>query len=169
MIRVAFFLSMLLLVGCANHPSDGYAFDSTYDSSVRSVAVPVFENQTFATGVEVDLTEAIIKEIQRSTPMVVVGSGQADSELRGVIRSAQLRSLANDSTTGLTQTMSYKLTVDFEWTDARTGKPIVRRKSFASADVFVPSRPTGERLETGQHATTQRLARDLVSELRGTW
>ncbi|NUQ68424.1 MAG: hypothetical protein HUU18_09115 [Phycisphaerales bacterium] len=162
-------LGLLAVGGCASSPSQGYAFDSTYDSGVRSVAVPVFENKTYAVGVEVELTEAIIKEIQRSTPMVVTRAGRADSELRGVIRSAQIRSLANDSITGLTQTMSYKLSVDFEWIDARTGKPIVARKSFASADVFVPAQPTGERIETGRHATAQRLARDIVAELRETW
>lgn len=167
--RLTLIIALLGLGACASNPSDGYAFDSTYDSAVRSVAVPVFENQTFASGVEVELTEAIIKEIQRSTPMVVTRASRADSELRGVVRSVQIRSLANDSITGLTQTMSYKLTVDFEWVDSRTGKPIVTRKSFSSADVFVPARPTGERIETGRHATSQRLARDIVSELRETW
>lgn len=170
LLLAALFLGLwLLLPGCASDPGSGYAFTSTYPSNVRSVAVPVFDNYTYATGVEIELTEAVIKEFQRSTPIAVTGAGGADSELRGVVREVKLRDLANDSVTGLAQTMSYKLTVDFEWRDSRTGKTIVERRNFSTADVFVPARQTGERIETGEHAAVQRLARDIVSELRATW
>lgn len=157
------------LAGCSSDPTRGYSFSSTFPSDVRSVSVPVFENQTFQTGLEADITDAIIKEIQRATPMRVVQSETADSKLTGVLRSAELRRLSLDRQTGLVQEMALDLTVDFEWTDLRTGKSIVARRNFSSADTFVPSRQTGERIDIARTGASQRLARDLVNELRSAW
>lgn len=172
MTRVAPILALaaaLLACGCSSDPSAGYAFTSTYPANVRTVAVPVFDNSSFATGVEIELTEAVIKEFQRATPIAVTRAGLADSELRATVRQAELRSLSNDSVTGLSQTMAYRLTVDFEWRDTRSGKVLAERRGFSTADVFIPARQTGERLEVGQNAAVQRLARDIVSELRAAW
>lgn len=40
----------VLTMGCASDPTNGYAFDSAYDSSVRTVAVPIFDNPTYEPG-----------------------------------------------------------------------------------------------------------------------
>jgi hypothetical protein len=62
-----------------------------------------------------------------------------------------------------------QITVDFEWRDNRSGEVLKARRNFSAADSFVPSRPSGERLELGENAAAQRLARDMVNELRGAW
>ena len=61
------------------------------------------------------------------------------------------------------------MTVDFEWRDARTGEYIVRRREFSATESFVPARPSNERLELGQQAVVQELARAIVSEMRSSW
>jgi hypothetical protein len=67
------------------------------------------------------------------------------------------------------QELSVQITVDFAWRDNRSGETLKARQNFSAADTFVPSNPTGERIEIGQNAAAQRLARDIVSELRGAW
>jgi hypothetical protein len=67
------------------------------------------------------------------------------------------------------QELGVQLTVDFEWVDNRTGKTIVARRSFTAQSTFIPQRGVGERLETGKSAAVQRLARDIVAELRSAW
>ena len=52
----------------------------TYDESIRTVAVPVFNNSTFEAGLDAQLTEAIIKEIQRTTKWTVVSTGTSRTE-----------------------------------------------------------------------------------------
>src|SRR5262245_51231056 len=114
------------LAGCSSDPTRGYSFTSTHPGSVRSVAVPIFDNQSFHKGIEVQLTEAIIKEIQRSTPWVVIqGSGGADTTLTGVITDTNLKNLTTSSPTGLVQEMAVEMTVDFDWRDARTGTYLI--------------------------------------------
>ena len=157
------------LGGCSSDPTQGYSFTRSHDSSVRTVAVPIFQNPTFARGLEVELTDAIIKEIQSKTPWRVAPEGAANSTLSGTLTNSQMRRLSTGNATGMSQEISVELTVDFEWKDTRSGKVLVSRKSFTASEAFVPATPANERVEAGQHAAIQRLARDIVAELRSNW
>lgn len=173
-LRVALGLTLasavsLVSLGCASDPARGYSFASTTPSTVRSVAIPVFQNNTFEMGLEAELTEAIIKEIQRSPGLVVAGQDSADTLLTGLITSAELRRISLDSRTGLAQELSYTITVDFDWKDRRGGRVLTARRSFAATDTFVPGGPTGEPLATGRRGAAQRLARDIVAQLQADW
>ncbi len=160
---------LALLAGCSSDPSKGYSFASTYPAGVQTVVVPVFENVTFYPGLEVQLTEAVMKELQARSGLKVVRASSADSRLSGTITDAQLRRLTLDKTTGLVQEQAFQVTVDFEWRDVRSGRVIMSRRNFAAADTFVPARPTGERIEVGEAGAVQRLARDIVAEMRSAW
>lgn len=158
--------------GCATDPTKGYSFATTYDSSVRTVSVPIFENATFWTGVETELTEAIISEIRRATPWVVTPEtpgGGGDTTLSGVVRRVDLRRLSTSRASGLVEEQVLTVEVDFNWRDNRTGELRLSRRRFAAGGAFVPSRPSAERIDVGRREAIQQLARDIVSELRSSW
>lgn len=155
--------------GCSSDPHKGYSFASTYPAGVHTVSIPVFDNYSKTPGIEAMVTEAVIKEVQRSTGLKVVSADTADSRLTGVVTGVDLRRLTLDRTTGYVQELAVTITVDFDWKDNRSGKVIVGRRGFAASDTFVPAKPSGERIETGQAGAAQRLAKDLVHELRGAW
>jgi hypothetical protein len=157
------------VAGCSSDPTKGYSFASSFSNDLRTVHVPIFENPTFARGLEIELTDAIIKEIQRSTPWTVAASDSAQTQLTGKINDAQLRRLSTGRGSGLAQELAYTITVEFEWKDARNGKVLVSRKDFTASDSFIPTQGLNERIETGQHGAIQRLARDIVAELRSNW
>jgi len=167
--RLVTILSVSIVPGCSSDPKDGYSFKSAHDEGIRTVAVPIFENTTFSNGAETQITEAIIKEIQRSTRWTVVGSSTSDATLKGTLTSSQLRRLSSAPITGLTQEYGVEYRVDFEFRDNRSGKPLVVRKNFSALETFAPSRNVGERIEVGQAGTADRLARDIVAELRSAW
>lgn len=158
-----------LLPSCAASPSQGYAFDTTFDESIQSVAVPIFRNETTSRGIEVQLTEAVMKEIQQRTPWHLAPSDRADTTLVGVVTATQLRMLSDDPQTGLVQEQAVRITIRFEWRDNRTGDIIVARDGYSAAGVFSPARNAGDRLELGQRGAIDELARDLVSEMRSGW
>lgn len=162
-------LLALALASCADDPTQGYSFNSSYSEAVRTVHVPMFRNPTFHRGIEVELTDAIIKEIQSSTPWKVSDASVADTTLSGAITEAELRRLSTSRTAGLAQEVAVIITVDFDWTDARTGKALASRRSFTASETFVPTKPIGERLEVGQHAAVQQMARDIVAAMRSSW
>ncbi len=160
-----------MLAGCASDPHRGYAFTSrSLPAGVRTVSVPVFGNSTMQPGVEAQITEAVVKQIQATTPMRVVQRADgADSTLAGVVTDIQMRRLSLASGTGLVQEVAVTITVDFEWRDNRTGKVLAARRRFSSSDSFVPARPTGERMEVGQTAAAERVAHEIVGLMQDTW
>lgn len=162
-------LSASLLAACAKSPADGYSFTSAHDPSIRTVAVPIFSNDTFHTGVELTLTEDIIKQIQRQTPWRITASESADAVLTGSITAVRLRPLSTRTGVGLVQEMAVEITADFELLDNRSGRVLASRKGYAASGSFVPAQPTGERLAVGYAGATQTLARDLVGDLQNDW
>jgi len=166
---IALLAFAIAAAGCASSPSEGYAFASVYRTDVRTVAVPVFQNTTFAHGVETRLTEAIVKEIHRTTPWAVVSSGAADTTLSGTIRAGALESLGTGPDTGYTSELGYVLGVDFEWRDNRSGRPLIRRRNFRAAGSFVPARGAGEPIDIGEQAAVEAMAKEIVDELRSDW
>lgn len=155
--------------GCAGDPTQGYSFSSSHDTGIRTVHVPMFKNPTFQRGIEVELTDAIIKEIQRTTPWKVTDSTVAETSLSGTITDASMSQLSTNRHSGLAQELAVKITVDFDWVDARTGRPLASRRAFTASETFVPTQPVGERLEVGQHSAIQQMARDIVGEMRSGW
>ena len=155
--------------GCSADPTQGYSFTHSHDETVRTVAVPMFQNPTFSRGLEIELTDAIIKEIQAKTPWRVTSEGTANTTLSGTLTDSRLRRLSIGRDTGYAQEIAVELTVDFDWKDSRTGKTLVSRRNFTASEAFVPASPANERIESGQHAAVQRIARDIVAELRSNW
>lgn len=155
-----------VLAGCAQDPRQGYAFNAAYDSGIRTIAVPVFDNQTFDLEAPADLTTAVIKELQRVTPWAVTNSDRADTILQGVVTRVELRKLASDPNSGYVQETAVTVAVDFDWIDARSGKTLVRRRGYTGTDTFTPTRGTGERPEVGERSAIQRLAESIVGEMR---
>ena len=162
-------LSLAHLTGCASTPSDGYAAVSPYPSKYRSVAVPIFRNQSYMRGFELDLADAVVKEVESSTPYKVRSEATADTVLRGTLTSVDLIELSKDPSTGLANEMMVRVRADFEWVDLRTGERIVAKQGIESSALFVPSYPAREPLELGRFAAVQQLAHDLVGAMQSNW
>lgn len=162
-------ISLAILPACASDPRSGYTFADAHRTDVRTVAVPIFENGTFSHGLEFQLTDALVKEIHRSTPWRVASRDEADTTLSGSITSVELRRLSRGSETGMVQEVAVDMAVAFEWKRNRTGEILIARRNFRAPESFVPARGARERLEFGEAATIDQLARDIVAELRSSW
>jgi len=83
-----FFLSLLflspLLASCAYHLGNQ---ERDIPGGYRTVAVPVFKNNTMETGVEVYFTNALIREFARSRIGRITEKSQAQTTLEGTITS----------------------------------------------------------------------------------
>ena len=159
----------VLGAGCASSPTEGYAATSPFPSKYRSVALPVFRNDSLMRGFERDLADALVKQVEQSTPYKVRSEAAADTALRGTITSVDLVQLSKDPGTGLANEMMVRMRVDFEWTDLRTGERIVAKSGVESSALFVPSYPAREPLELGRFVAVEQLARDLVAAMQSNW
>lgn len=161
-------MACLLTVACSSDGS-GYASGELYSRKYRSVAVPILQNQSEDRAISFQLADALVKEIEASTPYKVTGEGRADTVLRGKITKVALSALSQSLGTGLTEEMAIKVTIDFEWIDMRTGKPIVARNGFQGSSVFVASLPNNQPIDLARFAVSQQLARDIVASMQGEW
>jgi hypothetical protein len=162
-------LATAFIGGCASDPTQGYSTSSIYPSGVSTVAVPIFTSESYTRNVEFELTDALIKEIEARTPYNVVPADRADTVLLGQIKAIELDQLSKSRLTGLSEEVIVSVTIDFQWKDQRSGKPMVERRGFAGHALFVPSAPSSEAIELGQFSVVQQLARDIVAELQSEW
>lgn len=154
---------VLGLSGC------GYSHQELFPKDIRTVAVPIFDNRTFYRGVEFDLTEAIIKQIELRTPYKTVPQERSDTVLKGTITALEQRTLSSTREGGMPEEIEIKLVVDFEWRNARSGQVLRERKGFATVARYLPPRVIGETYNNAQHQAVQRMADDIVSALREDW
>jgi hypothetical protein len=159
----------VLAAACSGDPTRGYAWGPTYRPDVSTVAVEILSNETFERGAELALADALVKEIESRTPYTVTSSRRADTILTGRIRAVDRTQLSKSPLTGLSEEVALSVTIDLQWRDLRTGKPILDLESFTGQGLFVPSRPTGEPIELGRFAAVQKLARDIVDRMQAEW
>ena len=155
--------------GCAGDPGTGYASGALYSSKYRSVALPIFDNATYDRPISNYVSEALLKEIQMSTPYGVTAEGRADTVLRGKVTAVRLQTMSQSVATGLPEEMSYTVTVDYDWVDMRTGATIVSRKGYQVSAVFVASNTNTEPIDLGRFEAADMLARDIVASMQGDW
>jgi hypothetical protein len=115
-------------VGCRN----GYKFlgydvgaGALYDPNIRTVYVPLFNNRAFQTtpyrGFEVDVTQAVIREIGKTTTFRVTSEvARADTELLGNVVSIQ-KSVLNRNQQNQVREAEVVVGVDVVWRDLRDG------------------------------------------------
>ena len=89
------------------------------------MSVRVFENDTFDRGVEFELADALVKEIEARTPYRVTSSRGADTILTGRIRAVERNQLSKSRLTGLSEEVTLSVTIDLNWRDRRTGESLL--------------------------------------------
>ena len=156
-------------LGCDSTNVGGYSHGNLYSSNYRSIAVPIFKNSSSDRAIPFQLADALVKEVESATPYKISGEGRADTVLRGTITKVELRMLSQSVATKLTEEMALNVTVDYEWIDMRTGKPIISRSGVLSSAVFVASLPNNQPIDLGRFAVAQQLARDIVASLQCDW
>jgi hypothetical protein len=160
---------LLLLSACASDPTLGYSSASTFPAQYSTIAIDIFENESFSRDIEFELADALVKEVEARTPYKVTPGARADTLLTGRITRVELDQLSKSKLTGLGEEVVLAVTVDFTWTNARTGEVIEERQGFTGHALFLPSAPSGEPIELAEFGVVQGLARDIVGELRADW
>lgn len=165
--RAAFFaclvLPFLVLVasgGC------GYSAKSLLRSNVRSIYVPIFDNNTFRRGYEFSLTEAVRDQILLRTRLQVVDKDEADSILFGKITQVTENELINDRRDNIVESRVF-VSAEFRWVDKRTGRTIVERKNIKQPAEFIVRR--NETLTSAGNEAFVGVAQGIVEAMEEDW
>jgi len=161
------------LSGCTNaDPTRGYTQASQYRQGIKTVAVPIWRRGAgeFRRDLEIRLTQALVRRIEAETPYKVVDNARnPDTVLTGTLRSVRQQVLSFDPRTGTAREIQVLMTVDFTWTDLRTGEILVRKKNFRAAAEYIPPAPYSEDFFAGSEDVLNKLARRIVEQLAEPW
>lgn len=152
----------------------GYVVGGAYGPEVRTVEVPIFQNDTFRRGIEYQLTEAVHKEIQTRTPYRLVKGPGADTRLTGEI--VQIRkNVLGETRYDDPRELQLSLFVRVKWEDLRNGRVLAEQESPLQA-VSIPvigqaefAPEVGQSLATATQDATDRLARQIVNMMETPW
>ena len=120
----------LVAPGCdagGNFTLLGYTTRPNYRTDICSIRVPIFKNFTYrdATrqGIEMDLTRAVVREIELKTPYKV--KDDADTELTGTIVSLN-KNILNRNQQNLPRETETDLAVEVKWVNLLTGENLTK-------------------------------------------
>ncbi|WP_149495683.1 LptE family protein [Roseiconus lacunae] len=162
---------MTLSTGCATYR---FGADALYPVGIQTIHIPVVRNETFRPELGKQLTEALVREVQRRTPYKVVSNPAADSVLSCTIVS-QSKTVLTESLSDDPRALDTAVTVHANWT-SRNGQPLMQNSVAAEAgDLtgfsqnarFVPE--AGQSIDTANLQAIEQLAGRIVSQMESRW
>lgn len=156
----------LLFLFIASLGSCGYSSKSLLRSNVRSIYVPIFDNNTFRRGYEFDLTKAVRDQILLRTRLNIVDKNEADSILFGKITSVDENVLIENTRDNIVESR-VSVGIEIRWVDRRTGRTIVERKNIRRPTEFIVSR--NETLTSSSNEAFVKVAQGIVDAMEEDW
>ena len=147
-------------VGCS------YSSRSILVQNVKSIYIPIFDNQTFRRGLEFGLTKAVKDEIMFKTRLRIAEKDEADSLLEGDIVDFGEETMIVDADDKIVESRIY-IAVNFTWKDLRTGRILAEQKDVIAPTEFIAER--GETIETAKNESYVDLAERIVDLMNEKW
>ncbi len=153
-------LCVALLLGC------GYQMvgkESHLPPGLTSISIPTFSNQTLEPGIEVPFTQGFLREFINDRRVKVVGRGEADSVLEGVIKSFTIYSAAYNRSGIATE---YQTTVIIDLTlKKQTGEVLWKEQDFSETRWYRTSLSVLI-TESNKAAAIQEIGRFMAERIR---
>jgi hypothetical protein len=165
----------LLVAGCLLLPplllSCGYTASSTLPGHIKSIAIPVFKNETLEYRIEEEITNAVIEKFVADNRLRVVGERAATSVLVGTVTGYQRR-VFSYSTGEVAQEYEVTIKVAVEFKDVSNGKIIWKDESLVSSARYFAVEMAGQRAQTeqeGRQPAIAFLANDILTRTVEGW
>ncbi|HEY2364685.1 MAG TPA: LPS assembly lipoprotein LptE [Candidatus Angelobacter sp.] len=162
--RHIFLLAAMATLGCGYHTA-GHA--TRIPASVRTIAVPVFINQTQTYRIEQILTRDVVREfLARTHYQIANDSGKsADAVLKGTVISAQAAPLTYDAQTGRISSAVVTVSMKVSLVD-HAGHTFFENQNYTFRQQYQVSREVTSFFEEETPAL-QRMSQDFARTLVG--
>jgi Lipopolysaccharide-assembly len=152
----------------------GYTVGNGFAPDVKTVSVPIFENDTYRRGIEYQLTEAVQKEIQKRTPYRLAKGANADTRLTGRIIQTRKDVLGENADDDPRQ-LQFSIMVRVTWENLRTGEVLAQQEVPVSPEAiplissaqFAPE--LGQSQATALQTAIDNMARHIVNMMETPW
>ncbi len=156
------------LLFCAASLACGYRVAGRGDRlppDVKTIAVPIFVNQTSRFRIEQRVTQAVTREfIERSRFRITPDPAGADAVLMGTVKDVRAGVVAFDLNTGRATALQIQVTASVKLTDLHTKKALFVNPNYVFREEYQVSQSPENLFEEDQ-AALERLSRDLARTL----
>ncbi len=143
--------------GCA-----GYRWTSEVPQEYRTIAVPVFENRSYAAELGPIVTQYVLRELQREGTFKIRRTGDAAIEIQGSIVETSRGALTYDRSQGTrANSYVYRVKAEVSVIDKSSGKVLMDSRRYTAETTFLAQ----DDLLTGQRNAAWRIAQDLARQL----
>ena len=143
----------VLLAGCAS-----YRLTSDVPEELRTIAVPVFENETGYPEVGATVTQHVLREFQREGTMKIKPLEDASLKLLGTVRQGELQAIRFERAYGSRAAeYRYSLIAEITLVERDTGKLLLDAVQVQGATTFL----TYDDMLTGMQNAYPRIAKEL--------
>jgi len=132
---------------------------------VKTIAVPIFVNQSSRFRIEQRLAQAVTREfIERTQYRITPEPSQADAVLKGTVKDVRAGVVTFDLQTGRATALQIQVTADVQLVDLHTKKALFANPNYIFREEYQVSQSPANLFEEDQPAL-DRLSRDLARTL----
>lgn len=158
----------LLLTAFCLFPSCGYHVAGRADRlppDIKTIAVPIFQNQTSTYRIEQRLSAAVTREfIERTKFRISPELKGADAVLKGTVKDIRSGVITFDLNTGRATSLQVQVTAEVKLIDLHNNKVLFSNPNYVFREQYQVSQSTSALFEENQPAL-DRLSRDLARTL----
>ncbi len=165
-----------------------YSMAGSIPPHIKSIAIPLVENQTAEFGMSEAVTDNMVNEFTEENILRLVSEDQADSILRGKIVSVKDAPYTYTKQEAVTE-YRFTITMDLEWFDVKEDKVLLKKQysGFGAyglsgdissdeidndGDGLIDSEDENEFGDPREFATkvaAEKIAQDVLNEIMTSW
>lgn len=151
----------LLIAGCA-----GYSWTTAVPSDMRTVAVPVFRNETDVPFLGNEVTRQILREVQRDGTFSVRSNDECAIEVQGILKSLSSSTVAYHRSTGSrARELKISAVAEVSFVDKKRGKVLVNNRKYERYVTALADFDTATSIRNASERLSLELARAIVDDL----
>lgn len=162
-------LLLPVLCGLAMMACGVYSFSGGgLPSRIKTVAVPLFGNQTTEYGIREKLTDEVIDRLVTDGRLKVVGKEGADSVIKGIVVDYMNLAYTYDKSENV-QEYIVRIYVDVSYEDVKSRKVLWEQERMEGWGTYDIQTDPPEDEEMGRERAIAKLAEDIVNKTVAGW
>jgi len=162
--------SVLVSVLLAGAGCSSYKFGSSVPEELRSVAVPVFENETGFPEIDASVTQYVLREFQREGTMRISSMENASLKLLGKLVESTPQPLNYDRNyVSRSSEYRFELAAEITLVERGTGKLLIDNLTVKANTTFLTRGDMLTGLQDAYPRVSKELARNIVDAVLAHW
>ena len=154
-----------LMVLLPNYGCGPYSFSGSTLKGVKSIAVPLFDNQTTQYGIREELTDQLTDALITDNTLKVVNVRNSDSVLKGIVVKYERECYTFDGSGNCSDYIS-RVFVDVSFEDLKNKKMLWEEKNIEGYGIFSA---VDETEDDGIARAIEKLSSDIVDKIIKGW